>query len=451
MKSQRGGPLAACLLLAFLAFPPSVAHAQGIRYGYDASSRLQWIQDQNGDVAIWVYDPAGNILQIVRGNFPDPNAPVGISGFAPMKASEGAVVTVFGRGFSPTPAENTLTFNGTPATIAAASAVQLTVTVPAGAATGPLAVTAPAGTGTSAQPFTVLTAPTISPATALLLTRASQIFTSTQPSQWRVNGIANGNTAVGILSVSPGGTTATYTAPAAVPAGNVVTIAAANQDDLTLQGSAAVTIAGIPPAPRVSVSVSQPPTQATPLAASRVSLAVSQPPTQAAALSAPRVSLAVNENPTQATPLAASRVSLAVSQPPTQAAALSAPRVSLAASQPPTQATPLTARRVAVERQPVITGISPGSIARGSSNVSLTLTGQGLANATALQFLNNGTNDTLITYSNLAASPDGTQATVTVNIGSAAVIAGRVAQITAGGVISTPAGTGTNVLQVTGP
>jgi hypothetical protein len=413
MKSQRGGPLAACLLLAFLAFPPSVAHAQGIRYGYDASSRLQWIQDQNGDVAIWVYDPAGNILQIVRGNFPDPNAPVGISGFAPMKASEGAVVTVFGRGFSPTPAENTLTFNGTPATIAAASAVQLTVTVPAGAATGPLAVTAPAGTGTSAQPFTVLTAPTISPATALLLTRASQIFTSTQPSQWRVNGIANGNTAVGILSVSPGGTTATYTAPAAVPAGNVVTIAAANQDDLTLQGSAAVTIAGIPPAPRVSVSVSQP--------------------------------------PTQATPLAASRVSLAVSQPPTQAAALSAPRVSLAASQPPTQATPLTARRVAVERQPVITGISPGSIARGSSNVSLTLTGQGLANATALQFLNNGTNDTLITYSNLAASPDGTQATVTVNIGSAAVIAGRVAQITAGGVISTPAGTGTNVLQVTGP
>jgi hypothetical protein len=163
------------------------------------------------------------------------------------------------------------------------------------------------------------------------------------------------------------------------------------------------------------------------------------------------VSLAVNENPTQATPLAASRVSLAVSQPPTQAAALSAPRVSLAASQPPTQATPLTARRVAVERQPVITGISPGSIARGSSNVSLTLTGQGLANATALQFLNNGTNDTLITYSNLAASPDGTQATVTVNIGSAAVIAGRVAQITAGGVISTPAGTGTNVLQVTGP
>ncbi len=55
-------------------------------------------------------------------------------------------------------------FNGTAATVTAASATQLTVTVPAGATTGPIAVTSPAGTATSALPFTVTAdsgAPTI--------------------------------------------------------------------------------------------------------------------------------------------------------------------------------------------------------------------------------------------------------------------------------------------------
>jgi YD repeat-containing protein len=128
-----------------------------------------------------------------------------------------------------------------------------------------------------------------------------------------------------------------------------------------------------------------------------------------------------------------------------------AKRVSAAVRQTPVQTGPLRAAAVAAERQPVITAVSPAAVARGSSNVTLTLTGQGLANPTALAFLLNGANDGLITQSNLTALPDGSQATVTISIPSTATIAGRVLQITAGGSPSTPAGTGTNVLQVTGP
>jgi hypothetical protein len=86
-----------------------------------------------------------------------------MSGFTPARGGAGVTVTILGRGFDPSPLQNTLTFNGAPATVTAASPAQLTVTVPSGATTGPIAVTAPAGSGTSAQAFAVLAAPVISP------------------------------------------------------------------------------------------------------------------------------------------------------------------------------------------------------------------------------------------------------------------------------------------------
>src|SRR5436189_218266 len=69
--------------------------------------------------------------------------------------SRASRVTIAGIGFSATPAQNTVRFNGTLATVSVATTTQLTVTVPAGATTGTLSVTAPGGSSTSATAFTV--------------------------------------------------------------------------------------------------------------------------------------------------------------------------------------------------------------------------------------------------------------------------------------------------------
>jgi len=56
-----------------------------------------------------------------------------ITAVAPMYTPVGGIVTITGSNFSSTAADNQVTFNGVAATVTAASATQLTVTVPAGA------------------------------------------------------------------------------------------------------------------------------------------------------------------------------------------------------------------------------------------------------------------------------------------------------------------------------
>ncbi len=388
-QRNRGTFLSRCsrtLLCAILLLAAARAvSAQTIRYGYDDLGRLQWVQDQTGDVAIYVYDPVGNILQIVRGSFPDPNAPVGISAFTPAKGPVGASVTIFGRGFSPVPAQNDVQFNGVPASVTAASAVQLAVVVPAGAITGPIQVTAPAGTGTSAQPFTILAAPVVTPASAALLPKQTFTFTASEPAQWRVNNVVGGNAAVGTITVS--GLTATYTAPAAVPPGSLVTIAAANQDDFTLQGTATVEI-----------------------------LPATDP------LRAPPVSVV-------SAPVAAPLV-----------AQLSVALVPVAA--------PLPAPLLAVAREPVVTSVQPAQLARGATNQTVVLGGAGFSGATAVAFATLGDSpDATITVNSFTVD-SATHITANVSISAGAATGFRVARVTAAGVTSTAHPTVANVLEV---
>ncbi|AYL93847.1 DUF5008 domain-containing protein [Mucilaginibacter celer] len=61
---------------------------------------------------------------------------VGISGFSPDNGNVGTVVTITGVGFSTTPANNTVTFNGVVAKVNAATATQLVVVAPQGVSTG---------------------------------------------------------------------------------------------------------------------------------------------------------------------------------------------------------------------------------------------------------------------------------------------------------------------------
>lgn len=66
---------------------------------------------------------------------------LGIALLTPDNGMDGDVVTIKGIGFSTTPADNKVFFNGLPATVTGATATELTVTVPANVTTGVVTVT----------------------------------------------------------------------------------------------------------------------------------------------------------------------------------------------------------------------------------------------------------------------------------------------------------------------
>jgi YD repeat-containing protein len=126
-----------------------------IRYVHDRIGRLIAVVDPAGDTAVYHYDAVGNLTRISRQS----SSVVSIIDFNPAAGLTGTVVTIFGTGFDAAPGANTVTFNGTVATISSVSPTELVATVPAGATTGVIAVTSPAGSATSSTPFTVTTSP----------------------------------------------------------------------------------------------------------------------------------------------------------------------------------------------------------------------------------------------------------------------------------------------------
>lgn len=83
-----------------------------------------------------------------------------ITSISPNSGLAGVSVTISGTNFDATPANNTVKFNGTPATVTAATATSLLVTAPVGGATGAIRVTNSNG-GATGPVFTYLVAPTI--------------------------------------------------------------------------------------------------------------------------------------------------------------------------------------------------------------------------------------------------------------------------------------------------
>lgn len=89
---------------------------------------------------------------------PTPSAATpAITSFTPTSGPIGTSVTITGTGFDATPANNTVQFNGTAATVASASTTSLTVTVPTGASSGTISVSTSGGSATSSTSFTVTT------------------------------------------------------------------------------------------------------------------------------------------------------------------------------------------------------------------------------------------------------------------------------------------------------
>jgi RHS repeat-associated protein len=158
---RRSAVLVAILVLVGLGDWTARAAAtdpEPIRYGYDASGRLAGVVDPSAGAATYSYDATGNITAIGR---PTPGDVV-ILGFDPLAGSVGSTVTISGDGFDPTPASNAVTFNGTAATVTAASPTQLTVTVPGAASTGTIAVSNSNGSATSTVGFRIQQTPTVS-------------------------------------------------------------------------------------------------------------------------------------------------------------------------------------------------------------------------------------------------------------------------------------------------
>lgn len=148
------------MLLAALFSQPTPLSGADISYVYDDLGRLTAVIDPATDTAVYSYDAVGNLTGITRQS----SATLAIFQFTPSNGPVGTSVTIYGTGFSATPASNTLKFNGTTATVLTASTTVLTANVPAGATTGTISVTVAGVTATSAASFTVGTggAPTLS-------------------------------------------------------------------------------------------------------------------------------------------------------------------------------------------------------------------------------------------------------------------------------------------------
>jgi YD repeat-containing protein len=140
-------------------YPSFAAAQQPIQYLYDSGGRLVGVVDPAADTVVYSYDAVGNLLSIAR----FASTTVSVIAFSPASAAVGATVTISGTGFSTTPGQNTVTFNGTAATVTSSTATELVTTVPSGATTGPIAVTTPSGSASSATSFVVSTSgpPTI--------------------------------------------------------------------------------------------------------------------------------------------------------------------------------------------------------------------------------------------------------------------------------------------------
>jgi hypothetical protein len=88
---------------------------------------------------------------------PEPPQPAPtITGFSPSAAGEGEQVIITGTNFKVVPSNNIVKFNGTTATISAATMTQLTVTVPAGVTSGKISVSVNNQTATSSTDFIFL-------------------------------------------------------------------------------------------------------------------------------------------------------------------------------------------------------------------------------------------------------------------------------------------------------
>lgn len=133
--------------------PCVVAEQQGglVFFFYDDNGRLSSMVKPTGEVAIYQYDPAGNIQSISR--TPTPSS---ISSISPTSGTAGTLVSIAGNGFGSAVKDNHVLLNGLSIEIVSASPTAIVVKVPEGAGSGLITVVTPTSAATSSGPFTVV-------------------------------------------------------------------------------------------------------------------------------------------------------------------------------------------------------------------------------------------------------------------------------------------------------
>lgn len=408
-KGSRNVVLAPLVLL--LCASSLFAQSGEIRYLYDELDRLAGVVDRNGDLAAYAYDSVGNLLRIDRINVSELPGDVAISLVHPNKGRVGTRVQIFGKGFSATPSQNTITFNGTPAVVLEASPLRLLTTVPIGATTGPLVVTTPLGTASAT--FTVLAETvTVSPATDTVVVGQGRLFTATVTGladprvTWSVNGITGGSVADGTITDA-----GVYTAPSQVPTPAQVTIRATSVAQPQIFGEARATITATP-------------SHFAPTAALSVRFGAPAPGTT----SSSSVSVSFGDQAPAITQTAPLSVQFG-----------------------PQPSGTMQSHEVSVTTGPVVTLVNPATGAQGTTGLALTVGGANLSGTSALTFLLNGTVDTNLQATNIAVNPEGTQLIATININGTAPLGARVVRVVTPGGGSTAFDIGTNLFTITAP
>ena len=147
------------LILVLAAWYPTLAFAQcsntsvpsgNITYAYDPNGRLVGVVNSSGSAASYQFDTVGNLLSITR-----PTAAVNVLALSPQSGPASTCVMIYGTGFSSTPSQNTVKFDGTAGTVSYSTPTTIVVAVPSGASTGTVSVTSPSGSANSPNPFTV--------------------------------------------------------------------------------------------------------------------------------------------------------------------------------------------------------------------------------------------------------------------------------------------------------
>jgi len=388
-------PLLAIFLCVLTA---TTATGNASQYIYDETGRLIKVVDDLGNEAIYTYDAVGNLLSITRSATSDA---VAIVDMDPWSGPAGTIVAIYGKGFSATPGNNAVLFNGAAASVISATSGVIITSVPAGATSGRVTVQSPLGLATSPKDFSISQpiAVTISPSIAYLKSGESRQFTAVVTGTsntsviWSVEGIEGGAPAIGTI------VNGLYTAPSDVIQHDSLMISARSRADTSKIVSATLYF-----------NIGS-------LASQSVSVAFVQQP--ASVILGPIASPAVSVSYIQQ--------SSVVTLGPVVTPAVS---VGFAAQPSSVSLGPVVSPNISVFLGPFITSISPAILSIGTSS-SMTITGTGFIGTSAIVFYSNGTQDTNIVASNIQVNPDGTQLTADVAISPTEAAGVRMIQITA--------------------
>jgi YD repeat-containing protein len=140
------------ILVCFLLQSMTVAHAaNNMTYVYDAAGRLTGVFDAGGNTRSYTYDAANRLVAIDQSK--TNNAVEILFVTSAFSASGSGTVKLYGIGFSATPAENQVTFNGVAAVVESSTTSMITVRVPPNAKSGPMTVTTPRGSAATKSDF----------------------------------------------------------------------------------------------------------------------------------------------------------------------------------------------------------------------------------------------------------------------------------------------------------